>query len=92
MGFYLFIYIFMMAFLEELFFRALLVDHFGIFLSSLFFALMHNNYGSYYALVVAFVLGLLLSFWWKKDRNLYELFLAHFFYDIIIIWIAFFPK
>ena len=91
-GFSFYVYIFVMAFSEELFFRVLLVDRFGIFLSTIFFALMHNAYGSYLAMLVSFILGLLLAFWWKKERNYYILFLAHFLYDLFVIWIAFLPK
>ena len=89
-GYYIFFLIFIIAFSEELFFRVLLVDRFGIFISSLVFALMHLNYGSYVEIVFTFIIGIFFAIWWKKDRNIYELFLAHLYYDllvfILVIW------
>ena len=80
--------IFIGVFVEEFFFRTFLIDRFGIFISTLFFALMHSSYGSWFELIGAFVLGLILAYWWRRDREFYVLVIGHFIYNLFIILIA----
>lgn len=76
------------SFIEEFFFRSFLIDRFGIFWSTLAFALMHISYGSLFEIIGAFALGLVLAFYWKKDRDVYVLFFGHAIYNLFIIFIA----
>lgn len=76
------------AIAEEFFFRAFLTSYIGIWISTIFFALMHFAYGSYFQIIGAFILGLLLAIIWKKTKNFYIIAIGHFLqnlYSIILI-------
>ncbi|MFH0714409.1 MAG: CPBP family intramembrane glutamic endopeptidase [Candidatus Diapherotrites archaeon] len=66
---------------EEVFFRAFLVPIVGAPISALLFALAHYGYGSTAEIVGAFVLGLILAFWFQKRKNLAETSGAHILYN-----------
>lgn len=73
------------VFLEEWFFRGFLVSKLGILASALIFSLAHFGYGSYVEVFGAFVLGLVLAYYYKKINNLWPLYAAHFAYNAIVI-------
>ncbi len=68
-------------FAEEVFFRAFLVPLTGVPISALFFGLAHYGYGSVVQIAGAFVLGLVLAFWFQKRKNLSENWVAHMAYN-----------
>ncbi len=71
------------AIAEELFFRVLLNEMFGIMVSSALFALMHMRYGSGYEILCAFVIGLIFSCYFKRTNNISSPIIAHFLIDIM---------
>jgi len=79
---YYIIYLFVVrVFIEEFFFRAFLVKKIGIVLSALLFGIAHLGYSSIVEVVGAFILGLLLGYYFKKTDNIYPNIIAHFLYD-----------
>ena len=82
---YFFVMLVIGVFLEEYFFRAFLVNRIGIFLSTLAFALLHYGYGSWVEMIGAFVLGLILAWYYKKHQDLFVNFYAHILYNIFAI-------
>ena len=78
------------VFLEEWFFRGFLVYKTGILFSAFLFAAGHFGYGSIVELVGAFILGLVLAFYYKKINNLYPLYAAHLLYNLFVILVVFF--
>jgi len=82
------IYLLISAIAEEFFFRAFLTTYTGIWFSTLIFAILHFSYGSYFEIVGAFILGLILAIIWKRTRNFYIIAIGHFlqnFYSIILL-------
>lgn len=77
------------VFAEEVFFRGLLVNKFGIFFSSLFFSLWHSFYGSFNEVFGAFVLGMWLGFIYKKSGSLFVCLLGHWSYNLVMILLLF---
>ena len=78
------------VFLEEWFFRGFLVYKTGILFSAFLFAAGHYGYGSIVEVVGAFILGLVLAFYYKKINNIYPLYAAHFLYNLMVILVTFF--
>lgn len=62
---------------EELFFRGFLSPRIGAILAAILFALSHFTYGSYYEIFGAFLIGLVLSFYYLKEKNLASCMIAH---------------
>ncbi len=83
------LYLLFSVFVEELFFRAFLTNIFGIWISTLFFGLLHFGYGSVFEMLGAFLLGLILAYAWKKTRNFYLVFLGHLIYNIVAVILLF---
>ncbi|MDD3177981.1 MAG: CPBP family intramembrane metalloprotease [Candidatus ainarchaeum sp.] len=76
------IYLFVIrVFLEEWFFRAFLTKKTGIVISSLIFGFAHFSYGSIFEIIGAFLLGLLLSYNYKKNKNIFPNYIAHLLYN-----------
>jgi|GEM_PF-5495528 len=71
--------------IEEFFFRAFLVERFGILISTIAFALMHQTYGSWFELIGAFILGLIIAIWWSKYKDFWQVVFAHLLYNSVII-------
>jgi membrane protease YdiL (CAAX protease family) len=71
-------------FVEEWFFRGFLVKRIGIFLSAFLFSLAHIGYASIVEIVGAFILGLLLGYYFKKTNNIYPNIIAHILYDVSV--------
>ncbi len=67
---------------EEVFFRAFLVPRFGVLAPSALFAVFHAAYGSIAEVLGAFVLGLILAYFYQKKANIYPNILAHVGYNI----------
>jgi len=70
---------------EELFFRALLTDKFGIVISSIAFSLSHAAYGSISQLTGAFFLGAILAVIYKKSGSIIPCMIIHGFFNAIAI-------
>jgi membrane protease YdiL (CAAX protease family) len=73
------------VFLEELFFRTLLVPRIGVFFSALAFALLHLGYGSWAEIIGAFILGIVLGWYYKKHQDLFVNFYAHLLYNGVAV-------
>ncbi len=79
------LYLFILAFAEEFFFRLFLTTYSGIWISSLIFALLHFSYNSFFEIIGAFILGLILAKTWKKTNNFYVVWIAHFLQNLLVI-------
>lgn len=62
---------------EEVFFRGFLVPRAGIIWSSLVFGAFHAAYGSVIEVLSAVVLGLVLAYFFKKNKTIYPNIFAH---------------
>lgn len=62
---------------EELFFRGFLTTKFGILVSSIVFAASHLMYGSYFEIIGAFVLGLVLAMAYKHSKSILPVIIMH---------------
>ncbi len=62
---------------EELLFRGFLAARYGIAASAALFALSHLFYGSLSEIAGAFVIGLILAYYFRKERNLLTCIIAH---------------
>ncbi len=62
---------------EEIFFRGYLVPRAGIYWSSLVFAFFHIGYFSIAEFASAFVLGLVLAYFFQKNQNIFPNIIAH---------------
>jgi uncharacterized protein len=78
------------VFLEEWFFRGFLVSKTNVYISSFLFAIAHFGYGSYVEVVGAFILGLVLAFYYKKINNLWPLYISHLLYNSMVILLIYF--
>jgi membrane protease YdiL (CAAX protease family) len=78
-------------FVEEFFFRAFLVSRVGIIPSTILFAIAHIGYGSIAEILGVFGLGLILAYWFKKNKSLIQNYFGHLLYDLfaIIIYLVF---
>jgi len=70
---------------EELFFRGFLVKQIGVIGSSIAFAAVHVFYFSIGEVIGAFLLGLLLAYYFKKNNTLYPNIAAHIGYNLITL-------
>ncbi|KIA87914.1 CPBP family intramembrane glutamic endopeptidase [Kaistella jeonii] len=82
---------------EELFFRAFLQTRismltksnlFGIFTSTLIFALAHYAYGTWINMVGPFLIGLVFAVYYSKYRNIGVLIFVHFIWDFYALYTA----
>ena len=67
---------------EEIFFRGFLVKEIGIIGSAVSFGLMHVLYFSIAEVIAATVLGVLLAWFYKRNKSLYPNIIAHMAYNI----------
>lgn len=72
-------------FAEEFFFRAFLVPRIGMIFSTLIFTFFHLGYGSIAETIGVFILGLLLAYWFKKNKSLFQNYFGHLLYDFLAI-------
>jgi len=72
---------------EEMVFRGALQPRFGILLTALLFALLHNQYGVSLATLVVFILGLVLG-WTRKYINTTTSMFVHATYNITLALIS----
>ncbi len=72
-------------FVEEFFFRAFLVSRIGVIPSTLLFTLAHLGYGSIAEIIGVFALGLILAYWFKKNKSLVQNYFGHVLYDLFAI-------
>lgn len=80
------VYLFVVRiFAEEFFFRAFLVPRAGILASSILFGALHYGYGSVAEVIGAFVLGLVLAYFYKRNGKIVPNYIAHLLYNFIII-------
>ncbi len=86
--FYFFVTLVVGVFLEEFFFRSFLVPRLGVIFSTLAFALLHYGYGSWVEIGGAFVLGLVLAYYYKKNNDLFINFYGHIIYNILVVLLA----
>ncbi len=70
---------------EELFFRALLVPRFGVFLSSLAFGLSHFSYGSVVEVVGAFLIGIVFAVMYRETKSIVPSIVIHFLYNLFAL-------
>ncbi len=75
------------AFGEEIFFRGALQPVFGLWLTSLFFAVLHTQYTLTPATLLIFVVSLILG-WLRERFSTSASILAHFLYDFIQLALA----
>lgn len=82
------------GFVEELLFRGYLLSRMellfkspvaAIFLSSIFFGLMHFGYGTAYQLIGTFIIGLGFAFYYWQFRNIKVVIFCHCLWDIVAI-------
>jgi len=73
------------VFVEELFFRAYLVPRIGMIPSTLIFTVAHTGYGSVAELIGVFFLGLLISYWFKRNHSIYQTYFGHLLYNFVAL-------
>ncbi len=76
-------------FIEELFFRAFLIKKIGIFASTIIFTIFHIGYGSIAQIIGVFFLGLILAYWFKKNKSIVQNYIGHVLYDLFAIALYF---
>ena len=67
---------------EELFFRAFLVDRFGVSVSSIIFALSHIAYGSISEILAAFFIGYIFALIYKSSKSVLPTIFIHFLFNL----------
>ncbi|RUA16721.1 MAG: hypothetical protein DSY55_03570, partial [Clostridia bacterium] len=72
---------------EEMVFRGALQPRFGVLLTALLFALLHNQYGVSLATLVVFILGLVLG-WTRKYINTTTSMFVHATYNITLALVS----
>ncbi len=77
-------------FAEEFFFRAFLQPRLGIFVSTIIFTIAHIGYDSIAQLIGVFFLGLVLAYWFKRNKSIIQNYFGHLLYDLVAIMIYFF--
>ncbi|MFA6065402.1 MAG: CPBP family intramembrane glutamic endopeptidase [archaeon] len=77
-------------FIEEFFFRAFLVSRIGVIPSTLLFTVAHFGYGSIAEFTGVFILGLILAYWFKKNKSLIQNYFGHVLYDLFAIGVYLF--
>lgn len=70
---------------EELFFRRLLTEKFGILISSLVFSISHFAYGSVIEIVGAFFIGIALGWLYKFSKSVIPVIISHFLFNLTSI-------
>lgn len=73
---------------EELFFRVFLTREIGPILATVLFALGHIGYGSSVELIGAFLLGLVLAYYYQKRQDIAANFIGHFVYNAVVFGIV----
>ena len=73
------------VFAEEFLFRAFLVPRIGIFPSTIIFSAFHFGYGSVAEIIGVFALGLILAWWYRKNRSIYQNYAGHMLYNLIAV-------
>lgn len=68
---------------EELLFRGFLAKRFGIIVSALLFGAVHLAYGSYFEIIGAVYIGLVLAYIFQKTKSLTPCILIHFLYNLL---------
>lgn len=76
-------------FAEEFFFRAFLTQRMGMIPSTLLFTLAHYGYGSVAEMIGVFFLGLILAYWFKRNKSLIQNYFGHVLYDLFAIMLYF---
>ncbi|NMA44577.1 MAG: CPBP family intramembrane metalloprotease [Candidatus Diapherotrites archaeon] len=74
-------------FVEEFFFRAFLQPRIGIFLSTTLFTIAHLGYNSIGQTIGVFLLGLVLGYWFKRNKSIIQNYFGHLLYDLFAIMI-----
>jgi membrane protease YdiL (CAAX protease family) len=74
---------------EEIFFRGFLQRRIGIWAATFIFAYFHIIYGSFFEVLGAFVLGLILAKEYQITRNLFTPALSHLAYNLIVVAMTF---
>lgn len=77
-------------FVEEFFFRAFLQPRIGIFFSTALFTIAHLGYDSIGQTIGVFFLGLVLAYWFKKNKSIIQNYFGHLIYDLVAIMIYYF--
>lgn len=77
------------VFIEEFFFRAFLTTKIGIIPSTIFFTIAHYGYGSIAEIIGVFFLGLILAYWFKKNKSIIQNYFGHLLYNIFAISLYF---
>lgn len=74
-------------FVEEFFFRSFLQPRIGIFFSTILFTIAHLGYDSIGQTIGVFFLGLVLAYWFKKNKSIIQNYFGHLLYDLLAIMI-----
>ena len=72
---------------EEIFFRVLLVERFGISVSAILFALSHIAYGSISEIFIVFFIGYAFAFIYKMSKSILPTIFIHFIFNLVSIGI-----
>jgi len=67
---------------EELLFRGFLTKKFGVIISALIFGAVHLAYGSYFEIIGAVYIGLVLAYVFQKTKSLTPCILIHFLHNL----------
>lgn len=78
------------VFVEEFFFRSFLLKKMGIFTSTAIFTFFHIGYGSIAEIIGVFFLGLILAYWFKRNKSLIQNYIGHMLYNLLAIALYFF--
>jgi membrane protease YdiL (CAAX protease family) len=73
------------SFVEEVFFRGFLQRRIGILAATFIFAYFHIVYGSFFEIIGAFMLGLILGKEYQLTRNLFAPVLSHTLYNLVVV-------
>lgn len=77
------------VFVEEFFFRSFLLKKLGFFTSTAIFTFFHIGYGSITEIIGVFFLGLILAYWFKKNKSLIQNYIGHMLYNLLAIALYF---
>jgi uncharacterized protein len=75
----------LIAFSEELLFRGVIQTHFGLFVASIVFALLHVRYlEKWFLFVMVVLLSFFLGYIYQRTNSLWVTIFAHFLIDFIL--------
>lgn len=64
-----------------------IITFLSIIFSSVIFSLGHIDYNSNAELLAAFLLGIILAYWFNKNNSIYQNYLGHLFFNLFVIFL-----